>query len=510
MAGGKRRRARGEIEELPSGSLRVRVYSGIDPLTKKRHFLTEVVPPGPGAAKQAEKIRTRFLAEVDERRSPRTNATVNQLLERYFDVLTVEDTTLDRYEGLVRLYIRPALGSVSLSRLDGETLDAFYAELQRCRARCTRRTRVDHRTTDGHDCDERCRPHVCKPLGTAGRRHIHTILNGALNRAVRWRWIGTNPVRQAEAPPQPRPDPQPPTSTQAARILAEAWRDPDWGMLVWLAMTTGARRGELCALRWTSLDFAAGVLDIRSAIAQVDTRTWEKDTKTHQHRRIVLDAQTLALLRAYLQHCAARAAECDDEVRENGFIFSGSPDGSTWLRPSSVSNRYVRMCRRLGWDMHIHQLRHYSATELIAAGVDVRTVAGRLGHGGGGTTTLRVYSAWVAEADQRASGALGARMPELPALVAAPATEMAALPASPDDSTSSPYKTVAADLRAAIRCGALAPGDKLPPVAELAKRYRVAVGTAHRALALLSEAGEVRVSRGHRAVVTSRAEPLHG
>lgn len=68
------------------------------------------------------------------------------------------------------------------------------------------------------------------------------------------------------------------------------------------------------------------------------------------------------------------------------------------------------MCARLGWDMHLHQLRHYSATELIAAGVDVRTVAGRLGHGGGGTTTLKVYSAWRSEADQRAASSLGTRM----------------------------------------------------------------------------------------------------
>jgi len=64
--------------------------------------------------------------------------------------------------------------------------------------------------------------------------------------------------------------------------------------------------------------------------------------------------------------------------------------------------------------MHLHQLRHYSATELISAGVDVRTVAGRLGHVGGGTTTLRVDSAWVAEANQRAAHSLGARMPGLP------------------------------------------------------------------------------------------------
>jgi integrase len=55
-------------------------------------------------------------------------------------------------------------------------------------------------------------------------------------------------------------------------------------------------------------------------------------------------------------------------------------------------------------------LRHYSATELISAGVDVRTVAGRLGHGGGGTTTLRVYAAWVPESDRRAADLLASRL----------------------------------------------------------------------------------------------------
>jgi integrase len=54
----------------------------------------------------------------------------------------------------------------------------------------------------------------------------------------------------------------------------------------------------------------------------------------------------------------------------------------------------VLMCERLGIGSHLHALRHYSATELLAAGVDLRTVAGRLGHAGGGTTTLRVYAAW--------------------------------------------------------------------------------------------------------------------
>jgi hypothetical protein len=134
-------------------------------------------------------------------------------------------------------------------------------------------------------------------------------------------------------------------------------------------------------------------------------------------------------------------------------MFSLDPDGSTWLKPDSVTQRYARMCAKLGWDMNIHQLRHYSATELIASGVDVRTVAGRLGHGGRGTTTLRVYTAWVSEADQRAAGTLAGRMPpgidQDGALIPAPRTP---------DERAAPYQRIAADLRAAIVCGALRPG----------------------------------------------------
>ena len=80
------------------------------------------------------------------------------------------------------------------------------------------------------------------------------------------------------------------------------------------------------------------------------------------------------------------------------------------MQPSGVTHRYARMCADLGIDSHLHALRHYSATELLTAGVDLRTVAGRLGHGGGGATTLRVDAAWVGEGDRRAAELLSARM----------------------------------------------------------------------------------------------------
>ena len=149
------------------------------------------------------------------------------------------------------------------------------------------------------------------------------------------------------------------------------------------------------------------------------------------------------------------------------------------------------MCRRLGWDMNIHQLRHYSATELVAAGVDLRTIAGRLGHSGGGVTTLRVYSAWMPEADSRAATALGTRLPAPPGLRETPNATSTSTAEPVEDG--SPYRRIAGDLLGAIDCGALADGDPIPTLNALAKKYGVAFGTAQRAVALLAAAGHVNV-----------------
>ncbi|HEY0448215.1 tyrosine-type recombinase/integrase [Actinophytocola sp.] len=497
-----KRKGRGEIERLPSGSLRVRIYAGTDPVTGKRHRLEEIVPAGPNAEDDAERALTRLLSQRDEQRNARTRATVNQLLDRYFALTRVEQTTKENYESLARLHIRPLLGDVSLAKINGETLDSFYNVLRKCRARCQGRKYIEHRTDRPHKCDEKCGPHKCKGLADGSLRKIHAVLSGAGKRAVRWGWLGVNPFGQADPLPAARPHPKPPTADQAAKIATQAWKDLDWGMLVWLAMVTGARRGELCALAWdrVTLKPGAGVLEIRSSIAQRGGRTWEKDTKTHQQRRITIDDATVGLLAAYQRRCAQRAG-LGEEMPGDARIFSNSPDGSRWLKPDSVSQRYARMCARkpLEWDMNIHQLRHYSATELISAGVDVTTVGGRLGHGGGGSTTLRFYSAWVSEADQRAAGTLSTRLPELPVAL----DPAGALKSTVQAAEDTQYKRIAADLRGAIVCGALKPGDTLPPFAELASRYGVAFNTAQRAVKVLKSDGLVTVSRGRRAVVAS-------
>lgn len=498
----RKRRVRGKIETLPSGSLRVKIYAGIDPVTKKEFHLTEVVPAGRGAAKEAEKVRTKLLNQLDEQRAPKTRATVNQLLDRYFAHLKEKKRakkTLTSYESLATNHIRPLLGETQLTRIYGEGLDSFYGQLRTCSAHCGGREYIEHRKNGEHECTDKCRPHKCKGLGDGTLGKIRAILSGAGKCAVRWEWLGVNRFTLADPIPAVPSNPKPPTAEQAASIVTEAWRDTDWGLLVWLAFVTGARRGELCALAWDRLDFGTGVLTLRSSIAQEGKTTWEKDTKTHQQRRIALDEQTLSLLRWYSAHCAERAGL--KEMPADGRIFSLMPDGSTWLKPDSVSQRYDRMCGRIGLKTTIHKIRHYSATELITAGVDVRTVAGRLGHGGGGTTTLRVYSAWVAETDQRAAGTLSARLPDLPVAISEAGKLAPVTPAVVAPEDESPYKRIAQDLRGAIVSGVLAPGRLLPTVADLASRYSVSFGTAQRAIAQLRAAGLVIVSRGKRAVV---------
>jgi integrase len=404
---GKQRRARGSISQLPSGAYRVRVYAGSDPLTGGRHDLTEVV----ATAAEAEKVRTKLLSQLDERRNPRTKATMNRLMDRYLEVLDVEGNTQRSYQGLTHNHIRPALGALPVAQVDGEVLDAFYSQLRQCRKRCRGKGKglVDHRTAREHACDQRCRPHACRPLSASTVRQIHWILSGAFNRAVRWRWIATTPTYAAQPPAAPPPRPEPPSATDAARILAAAWNeDETWGTLIWMVMTTGARRGEICAIRRSYLDLDAAVLTLPRSISEI--RKQEKDTKSHQQRRIALDVDTVEVLRAHLERLDAVAAQLMVQPSPDAFLFSYSPTGDVPMHPSTVTHRYGKLVAGLGIKTTLHKLRHYNATELIAAGVDVRTVAGRLGHGGGGTTTLRVYAAWLGEADQRAATALGSRL----------------------------------------------------------------------------------------------------
>ena len=91
-------------------------------------------------------------------------------------------------------------------------------------------------------------PQVPPAAGSTVRK-IHFILRGSLERAVRWRHLGVNKAAIAVTPPPAPSKPDPPTAEEAARMLSAAWAsDADWGLLLWLTMVTGSRRGEVSAL----------------------------------------------------------------------------------------------------------------------------------------------------------------------------------------------------------------------------------------------------------------------
>jgi integrase len=505
---GPRRRMpqQGVIDVRPSGALRVRVDAGIDPVTGRRHRLVEHVAAGtPNQEAVAEQVRIRLVNQVNERRHPRTSATVSQLLDRYLDAFDGAFSTVKNYRSLRKNHVEPFIGSVRVGALDADILDSLYAELRRCRSHCTGPF-VEHRTDGEHACDARCRPHRCTPLGSSGIRQVHWMLSGAFRSAVRWKWVSTNPVSEAEPGRPPQTNPQPPSGRDAARIVAEAAStDLDWATLIWLAMTTGARRHELCALRWTDVlidEDGVAVLWIRRGISRNGEGVWaEMDTKTHQQRRVTLDPETVSVLREHRARVANRLHAAGLDLAEGAFVFSAEVDHSRFLHPGSVSQRYERLVDRLGIQTTIHKLRHYSATELIKGGVDINTVAGRLGHGGGGTTTLKYYTGWVAEAEQRAAISLGARMPQRDWRERSAAERAIENPRNP-------YEVVACAVRQAILAGDYAQGDPAPTVTGLAAAHNVSDGTAHRALELLKTWGLITGGRrGVRHTIVIPADP---
>jgi integrase len=341
------RRARGHIRRRGS-SFQVLVYAGTDPLTGKPNYLTESTRDDA----QAQKILTRLLAQVDEQRNPRTKATMGAVLDAWLRTHEAEESTLDGYRGYIRRTIEPSLGSVPLAKVTAQVLEEFYADLRRCRHQCRNgEPAVDHRTAGDHECRTirhkrrpgrpgrevhdcatagcvvvECAPHRCRPMAASSIRQVHWIISAALAAAVRWEWIRSNPAETAKKPKQRPPQPEPPTVADAARLIAAAWDEDDaWGTLVWVVMVTGMRRGEVLALRWSDVDLDAGMLVIRRNYVRTGSQRIEKDTKTHQMRRIALDPETVAVLADHRSRYHEQVRALGVEPSDQAFIFSYQP-----------------------------------------------------------------------------------------------------------------------------------------------------------------------------------------
>ncbi len=246
----------------------------MDPVTGKERRFKRTVQ----SEKQAAAELARLLKAAEEERVPDDSATMGFLLDRYLDVADLAMSTRVNHESYIRRIIRPVLGDVRVRSVRPENLDALYGHLRRCSRLCGRLPKVehhsdlgpggkhvcdqrcgplrDHRTGRPHTCDSRCVPHQCTPLAAASVVKVHSIISATLSLAVRYEWIERNPAERATLPRLRKREPDPPTPEQAALLLNEVWQDDgEFGLYLWTAFTTGARRGELLALRENRFDF---------------------------------------------------------------------------------------------------------------------------------------------------------------------------------------------------------------------------------------------------------------
>ena len=361
----------------------LRVYVGRDPLTHHKRWTSRTFH---GGKREAQRALAAMVTELDGQVVAPKQATVGQLLDRWFEAAEPDfsPSTAREVRGFLDRNLIPALGATPLARLRTEDIDTYYRELH-------------SRGAKNGD-----------PLAPATIRRIHGILRRGLSQAVRWGWVRDNAAANAQLPRVPATDISPPQPADVVRLFTLAKEDdPDLATFVLLAAASGARRGELLALRWSRIDLDAGTLAIERGIVLGRQGLVEKDTKTHSARRIALDDTTIEGLRKHYERAVANARSCDCVLTADAFVFTHDPDGATPWRPDSTTRAFVRLRNKAGLNgVRLHDLRHYVATRLLTSGVDVRTVAGRLGHRSA-ATTLNVYAHFVAKSDQDAADVLG-------------------------------------------------------------------------------------------------------
>jgi integrase len=369
-------RQRGESWEL-------RVFLGLDPATGKKQYATRTVRTG---KREGQRALAELVTQAATGRLAKTKATAGQLLEEWYEHASPDFSPKTALEvrGIIDRHLAPAFATVPLRRLQAKDIDSFYARLRAGGATASR------------------------PLKASTIKRIHGVLRVALQQGVRWGWLPLNPAAAASPPRVIAPDIKPPTAAELARLFTEARStSPDLATYLVVSAATGARRSEVVALRWSDVDLERQRVEIARALVLGPDGLVEKNTKVHAARTVSLDPTTAAALDEHRCFMTDRAAQCCVVLSPAAFVFSDAADGSEPWRPDSTTRRFAQLRARCGLPaVRLHDLRHYVATTLLTAGVDVRTVAGRLGHRNA-STTLNVYSHFLEPADRDAADALG-------------------------------------------------------------------------------------------------------
>jgi len=275
-----------------------------------------------------------------------------------------------RYDELAKLTISPHIGGIALAKLSPAHLSSWLATL----------------AERGSAAE--------KPLAPKSVKHAFALLRSALRWAIRHDLAWRNVADAIDAPSVPRSQARAIDEDEAARFFqaADATR---WGSFFRLALGTGARRGELLALRWEDVtipEVGQAALTVRRAFVEPKGkggRIVEKGTKTDHVRTIPLGALAVEALHRQWATQAQERRKAGSAYADTGHVFQhelGGPVG-----PDRATKAFARTRKLAKVKATLHDLRHTAASWMLASGVDVASVARILGHTTP-STTLGIYA----------------------------------------------------------------------------------------------------------------------
>lgn len=263
---------------------------------------------------------------------------------------SVRGSTFRRYEQLVRVHLIPRIGRIPLSKLAPSDLTAMYATM----------------TSAG--------------LAPRTAGHAYRVLGRALHDAEVSGVVARNVTRLVRPPRVPHAEMRTLTNEQA-RTLIDAVEADRLGTLYVVALASGARLGELLALRWQDVDLARSTIRITRSLTRTDKGFEVGETKTASSRR------SIPLGRAAMASLAAHRLRQAEERLRNGLGKAAMHDlvfGDELGRPidgTHIAQAFRRVLARAELPrIRFHDLRHTAATLLLEAGMHPRVVAEQLGH----------------------------------------------------------------------------------------------------------------------------------
>lgn len=304
--------------------------------------------------------------------------TLGEYLDAWITAHAVElkPSTEKSYRDNIARYLKPAIGDERIQALSPTRLSVVFKDMH---------------AAGGQGG---------KPLSPRTVEFARSVLRRALQDAVLDRVIEVNPVIGTKRPRVNKPKHTTWTGAQAATFLT-AIEGQRFAALWTLALATGMRRGELCALRWEDVDLEAGVVHVeRSVTVQTGERMYGTP-KNHERRDVTIDPRTVADLRAWRKAQAAERLQWGAAYDTTEDLVFTWENGAA-VSPDYVSKVFVTSQAGMGLPrLKLHEARHTHATLLLRDGVPVHIVAKRLGHRDP-SVTLNVYADAIPDDDGRA------------------------------------------------------------------------------------------------------------